>query len=256
MKRHFSVAVLSFFVAGAVFSVGPTAGGFPNKKRPCPEAVDTPEQAVRKFVSAAQTGNLEAFLGQLATPLRRLVQSEIKIGDAEAAFQAELDKQFGKGPAPRRYFTNAAERREGIKNLKEIRILEKQTKAKDQVELTVWEIQNRSPEADQVVESRVLIVREEKGWKLFYYRVLGSAPGEWKTRKGPDGKDIEVLVEKKPQSSWDPSMETRLVEVEKLPATFEALVKDVAGGKFKSRKEAERVWQAALDTAFQQRKRD
>lgn len=118
--------------------------------------------------------------------------------------------------------------------------------------MTVWEIQDRSPEKDQIVETRVLAVREEKGWKLFYYRIFGAAPGEWTTRKGPDGKEIEVLVEKNVQSEWDPSKEPRLAAAEKLVGTVEAIVKEVAGGKFKTRKEAERVWLAAQDTAFRQ----
>jgi hypothetical protein len=253
MRCHFSNVILNCIVALTVASSVPASGGFANEKRPSPGDNDTPEQAIREFIAAARAGNLEAFLGRLAAPLRRFAQAEIRIGDAETAFQAALDKQFGKGPAPSRFFTNAAERRETIKALKDIRILEKQIKAKDRVQLTVWEIQDRSPEKDRVVETRVVAVREEKGWKLFYYRIFGTARGERKTRKGPDGKEIEVYVENV-ESGWDPSKEPRLAAAEKLVGTFEAIVKEVAGGKFKTRKEAERVWQSAQDTAFRQQK--
>lgn len=252
MRRHFSSFILNGIVILTVASPVPASGDFAEEKPPCPAAADSPEQAVRDFVAAARSGNLEAFLGQLASPLRRYAQAGIRIGNAEIAFQAALDKQFGKGPAPRRFFMNAAERREKIKDLKDIRILAKATKAKDQVELTVWEIQSRSPDKDQIVETRVLVVREDKGWKLFYYRILGAARGEPKLRKGPDGKEIEVYVENV-EAGWDPSKELRLAALEKLPGTFKAMVKDVAGGSFKTRKEAERVWQDALDTAFRQK---
>lgn len=208
----------------------------------------TPEEAVKRLVAAAQTGDVDKVLAQLPPHLSQMKKTMMAIGSDEIVFATVLDTKFGRDPKPTpRSNATSKEWSDSLRGLKSIEVRSKKEVKADRVLLTVWEKQDRT------VETKVMALKDGDGWKLDYQRVLtGQRPTNSQERTAADGKGIIVQVEEVPE--WtEPNAQANanyLQGLQRYRTALDQISKDVSGGRYAKREDANQARQAAAAAAF------
>ncbi len=194
----------------------------------------TPEEAVKQMLAAFQRADLGALFALMGEQTRLHQKTTLENMRLQQTMLGLLDETFDKMPAKPIDMKSVLPR---IKNLQ----IRKKDGAGDKFNLTVWVSQEAGGEA---YISEAIWVAEKAGgaWKL-QIPPAGEMLEDYK--EGPDGAKVEVYVLKS-QFRHDP----RLVEylrttLPKYQAHMDRLMRDVRDGKYKSREEAVKAWQAA-----------
>jgi hypothetical protein len=199
------------------------------------KVASTPEEAVQRAADAFKAGDAEALIGQLGEPAHTEAQAQLKIMAAQEAREDALTKKFGKDPNNKRPRMSV---KDSLKQTKSLTVLSKKELAKDRVELKVW-VSRIEPfdKKERIVEQTWTAVKSGAGWKLLVPMGPRGPTRDVVIRKGPDGKEVKVYIEKHLKA--DPQL---VAYIQKTLATFLALVKkhtvDVEAGKYKTREEA------------------
>lgn len=223
-------------LALVALACGEVQGG--GKGQKLPEA-KTPEIALKNLLTALQAADFELLIGQLASPTREMMQLGMSIEGDRAALKKALDEKFGKELKPNPF--EGPGMAESMKKVKNLQILAKQVGTdKNVLTMTVWTTEERDT-GTRVKEDIWFAVKEGNVWKI----VLpsgGSGKSEKVTKKGPDGKEVEVEVR---PSRMDRNDEQSALEIAwfktiapKLKANSANTLKSVKAGAFKTRSEA------------------
>ncbi len=218
----------------------PAAGQDKAPKQAPPAA--TPEEAVRNALRAAKAGDVAGFIGVMADPNRSFMQLMANSVQLQERVNAALDQKFGKdknsSPPPRL--------RQALRATQDIRIVKKDPRGKDCVDLTVWETLKGPKGEEAIHEAKWTAVKRGDGWKLLV--PLRPGPPRKATRKGPDGKEVDVLVVPGKPEDMPPAAEIAAMRkaMPKIRTAIQKLIRDVHEGKYKTRADAVKAWQAAM----------
>jgi hypothetical protein len=219
------------------------------KARPAKtKLASTPEEAVKFVAEACRAGDPDAVLAQIGEPNRTMISTELKGAQTQEAIEVALDKKFGK--EPEKNVKDWRERRgikESLQRTTSIIVVGKKALGKDKVQLTIWMTNKRdSGKKEQITEMTWTAVKVGKGWKLLVPMGGRPSPEKLVTRKGPDGKQVEVRIQTPDDKPTD-SKQLDYVRkaMPKYLAIMEKFKKEVDAGKYKSRKEAQDALEAA-----------
>lgn len=197
----------------------------------------TPEEAITLFVEAAQAGDVETLLAQLADPLRRTMQKLVDVEEATQLFEESLDAKFGKSKDAQHKARTFAE---VLKTLKRIQILQRKKLDHDLVSLKIWEHKLTSDGKERIVETWVQAIQVNDSWKLYYPRLLGAGPQEKSNKKGPDGESVAVYVEEQLDDLTSFKEEQPQISraFQLIAQSYRKLAAKVKAGSYESREEA------------------
>jgi hypothetical protein len=211
------------------------------------KAAAAPEEAVKYYLAAARAGDLNGVLAQRAEPQRGYLKANVEFHKVQQALARALDDEFGKdknAPAP------PPAPREELKAIKDLRVVSKKPRGKDKVELTLWQTSGEKGR-ERIDEFPATAIKEPGGWKLVF--PMGQVKRSTEvTRKGPDGKEVEVF-ENVTDESKAPTAERMRFFAKTMPkyrAAMEKVVKDIKGGKYTKRSEALRAVGAATQAFY------
>jgi hypothetical protein len=206
-----------------------------DEQRPKPKAANTPEQAVKFLLEAAKAGDVDGFHAQLGANTHAAMQ----MARAAENYFAALDDKFGKNPKsrPRPSVT------EGFFKMNRYEIRERVVKDGKRVDLTVWEIGKNKDGDEFIHEETWVCVKQPNGWKIVFppKGVITQA-----IRKKADGKEVRIGVLKTREFDAGKSAQEAKMWLE-AAQVLQSLVKEIRGGSYSSRDEAE----AALRKAKQ-----
>ncbi|HYT90573.1 MAG TPA: hypothetical protein VEL76_17835 [Gemmataceae bacterium] len=205
----------------------------------------TPEEAVKFIEQAFKAGDAHAALDQMAEPSRTLHEFELTNLLTDEALRKAFDDKFGKDPK----FVAGPSVKELLQALKGLRVHAKQDKGGGKVELKVWVTDEHKPGKTITIEHTWIALKQGDAWKLLV--PVGGPSGKVATRKGPDGKDVEVEIG---ESGKDPDPKEIGYIKNSLPKfkdLMEKLARQIKEGAYKTRPEADQAVRAALG-AFRQ----
>ena len=202
----------------------------------------SPEEAVKNVQAACKTGDLNLLLEQLGEPTRSRMQALMGPEVARDNILQAIHDKFGKDPQAVVPYSV----KENLQHRKDIVILKKEAADKGKYNLTVWLTEERDRGKPLIKEYQWQATQEEGNWKVLFE--LGSPKKTTiEKKKGPDGKEVLVrVVENEPASKEMLQLVEHLKKVApKMQTLVEQLVKDIKGGVYKNRADAEMAVQAA-----------
>jgi hypothetical protein len=227
----------------------------------------TPEEAVKYFLAAAKAGDLHAALEQIAQPYHDVMKFALLQEEADDLLRDALDKKFGKKA---KVGFNPMSMKHELLLLEKVEIQDKKALAEDQVQLLVRETRDGSggPEA-WVIEVSYTAKKQGEGWKLerpFSLLLLDAGATDEKSELLlPGGKKGILIKIKSSSKDWLGKIKegetafceefgaknmsevvARAAQQKQLTVNF---VKEIAAGKYASRKEAEAAYAKAIGKA-------
>lgn len=204
------------------------------------KAAASPEEAVKNVQAAMQAGDALTLLDQLAAPSRTLFEGMMTFRLAREDFDRAVAEKFGKdtkNPLPPTLT-------ESLKHTRAIRVVTRDDKDKDKVALTVWVTEDHDKDK-RTLEQNWFAVKDADAWRL----LVPFSGGKTKLvmRKGPDGKDVPVHVFEREGRVELSGRESDFLRTSgpKYKALLGQVAKDVRGGVYKTRGEAEKALQRA-----------
>jgi len=199
-----------------------------------PPPAKTPEEALKLYQQELRAGRLEASLQYVSTPRRPVWQATVGMVRAAQTFEDALDSKFGKEAGRRRMFDPQADARA----VKRVEVRSKSAE-KFGVHLTVWKTRAGPDGKDRVSEEKFFAVEDETGWRLQLPLPFGGTRTSPATRKGADGSTVTVTVVEHLADTPTAKQEAFIkAKVARTTATFTELAREVAAGKYATRKEA------------------
>lgn len=200
------------------------------------EKATTLEELVALLQTARKSGDMRADLPLLGGPHRKLNEQALEVLNAANVFDKALDEKFGKDSNCRSCFALQ------IEPVKRIELRGKKDLGGGKVELTIWTFQ------DAVLETHEVAIQENGGWVLLapVPFTLSTSMEEIRT---VDGREVKVQVVSQPQVTPDQLAAAR-VALPRVRAMFERGAKDVAVGKYTSRKAAVTAVDKEVTAAF------
>jgi hypothetical protein len=206
---------------------------------PAPQkAASSPEEAVKYLQAAMQAGDTSAVLAQLSAPSRATFEAMMSFQLPREDVDRALAEKFGKdSKAPPTL-------NDSLKHTKNIQIISKDAKDKDKPALTVWVTTEQNGEK-RILEQTWYAVKDADAWRL----LVPFSGGKTKNvvRKDKEGKELSVAVferEGRPELSGRDADYLRTTGP-KYKALMEQVAKDVRGGLFKNRADAEKALRTA-----------
>ena len=220
--------------AVVVVFVGDVAAQVKAPVKPGPARVaSTPEEAVRFLAEARKADDFVAVLAQVAEPNRSALEWRERAARAYDAYQDALKKKF-KDAFPPLDLRALGSPRTWTASLD---VVHKKAMGDGKVELTIWET---NKVFKGIAEMKCTAVKDGQGWKLLLPVNLRPA-GEAVRKKGPDGKEVEV-IDLVSDDAISPRMPAYVKEVmPKYLALMRQLTKEVESGKYKTQREAEQA---------------
>jgi hypothetical protein len=182
-----------------------------------PREAATPEEALRFFTEASRSGDLNAAIGQMASPVRVFFKQMQRSEALHRTFEKTLDQKFGKDPVTQK----RPSLKEQLQSLKNLKVVEKKDRGKGVALLRATATRSRN--GKQITdEQEFLVLKEGNAWKISPVPVDLELNGN--VREGL-AKQIEPMLKQLARA------------VEGLKKTTQAL----KAGKYKSRREAQQA---------------
>ncbi len=199
-----------------------------------PKPAASPEEAVRLYHDAVRAGELEVSLAYVSTSVRGAWEATAGMVRATQAFEAALDRQFGKDSSHRRMF-DPAEEAQAVKRTD----IRGRQESKTGIRLTLWKVRPGPDGKDRITEEVVNTVKEESGWTLELSLPFTATKTTMAVREGPDGKPVQVTVLERTATMPTPATQAKLKEVLVLGTSIiKEITAEVLAGKYGSRNEA------------------
>jgi hypothetical protein len=223
-----------FLVAGLCAVT--TAQGVPRPPSETKRVAATPEQAVRLVAEAFKAGDPNRLLDQVGEPNRSLIQRELQMMLAYEAWESAAAKKFGKDPSNR---LPVGSIKESMQRTRSLTVVDKIVLGKDRVRMTIWETGSEPRESkERVTEKTWTAIKIGKGWKLLLPVRSSFSSNDVVTRKGPDGKEIEVRIERSVEEVDAKEMEQMQKALPAYMAVLKKQTREIEAGNYSSRKEA------------------
>jgi hypothetical protein len=253
--------------AAAIFSIAIASPVLAEDKPAKSKKAETPEQAIEFLAEASKAGDAAAALGQIAEPFHDIMLYYILAEKAENDVRAALDEKFGK--EKRRGFTPGVEVH--LLAIRKIEILGKEKESDTRVKFSVREtFKSLQIEGDEIVETTFLAIKDADSWKVLRpFTALhldlhdDDMTEKFNSKKGPDGKeagfykitfkkDLDVIgknVQKIVEKRESAPLPELLVKEKRRLAIAEKVAADVKRDVYKTREEATKAYEEAVDRA-------
>jgi hypothetical protein len=223
-----------------------TAGvGLAENKADKSRAATTPEEAVKFYRQAIKARDINGVAAQMAEPQRGYFKATLELQRLQRSLQKALDEEFGTDAnAPDR-----ADFQQYMKSVKDIRVVARKARSKERVDLTLWQT-GTEDDKEWIDEFRVTAVKQGDAWKL-NFPLRPARKAKTVTRKGPDGKEVEVFENVELRAPGPAEMKHTAKTMPAYKAAMEKVVKAIQDGKYKTRSEALKAIGAATLAFYQ-----